>query len=329
MNRRELLGAALAAPLALAFAPRLPAAARGGSPLALVTADAESHVVALGLWDGSVVKRVATPAGPRSIESWLQTTAVVAHTEVGLVSVVDGVTLALRHVIRGFGAPRYTATRPGTDMWGGSEAIAYVSDSVRREVVTVDLVGGTIVHRTHVPGPARHITISPDGASVWTSLGSDAARIAVLDARNARRPRLISTIETPFPAHDVVFAPDGAHVWVTSGSRRRIAVYEAAGTAPARVLAADAAPQHVAFAGGRAFVASGDDGTVQVHAHDGRPLGSARVPVGSYNITFGWQRAVTPSLERGTVCLLDAAGRVRATRRLARTAHDACVVVSA
>lgn len=329
MNRRELIGAALAAPLALALAPRLPAAIRGGSPLALVTADAESHVAALGLWDGAVVKRIATPAGPRSIESWLQTTAVVAHTEAGLVSVVDGVALTLRHVIRGFGAPRYTATRPVADMWGGSDAIAYVSDSERREVVTVDLEGGAILHRTHVPGPARHITISPDGKSVWTSLGSDAARIAVLDVRNARRPRLLRTIEPPFPAHDVVFAPDGKHVWVTSGSRRRIAVYEAAGTAPVRVLAADAAPQHVAFAGGRAFVASGDDGTVQVHAHDGRSVGSARVPVGSYNITFGWQRAVTPSLERGTVCLLDAAGRVRATRRLARAAHDACVVVSA
>ncbi len=329
MNRRELLGAALAAPLALAFAPRLPAAARGGSPLALVTADAESHVVAVGLWDGSVVRRIATPEGPRSIESWLQTTAIVAHTETGLVSVVDGIRLTLRHVIGGFEEPRYTAAHPGTDMWGGSEAIAYVSDSARREVVTVDLVGGTIVHRTGVPGPARHITISPDGASVWTSLGSRAARIAVLDVRKARRPRLVRTIEPPFPAHDVVFAPDGAHVWVTSGSRRRIAVYEAGGVAPPRVLAADAAPQHVAFADGSALVASGDDGTVRVHAHDGRRLGSAHVPIGSYNIAFGWQRAVTPSLERGTVCLLDAAGRVRTTRRLARTAHDACVVVSA
>jgi hypothetical protein len=78
--------------------------------------------------------------------------------------------------------------------------------------------------------------------------------------------------------------------------------------------------------GGRAFVASGDDGTVRRHRLDGALLGSTEVPIGSYNVTFGSDRVVTPSLGRGTVSLLDQNGRVRAVRRIARAAHDACVV---
>jgi hypothetical protein len=38
---------------------------------------------------------------------------------------------------------------------------------------------------------------------------------------------------------------------------------------------------------------------------------------------------VTPSLGRGTVALLDRTGRVDEVRRVARAAHDACVVVGA
>jgi hypothetical protein len=64
-----------------------------------------------------------------------------------------------------------------------------------------------------------------------------------------------------------------------------------------------------------------------VHRQDGTLVHEARVPLGSYNVTWGWQRAVTPSLARGTVTLVDARGRVRSVRRVARAAHDACVVV--
>ena len=328
MNRRELLATAAAAPFVLAFAPRLAAALRGGSPLALVTADREAHVVAVALLTGRVVKRIPTATGPRSIESWQRTTAVVAHTEFGVVSLLDGVTLTVRRVVKGFEQPRYTAVRPPVDTVAGSAAIAYVTDSLRKEVVTLDLARGAIVDRTSVPGPARHVSISPDGSTLWTALGTKATQIAVLDVRDAVRPRLVRTISPPFLVHDVVFAPDGKHVWVTSGSRGAIALYTPRGARPTRVLRAHSSPQHVAFAGGLALVASGDDGTVRVHRPDGALVRTARVPVGSYNVTYGWQRAVTPSLERGTVCVLDASGRVRTTRRVARAAHDACVVVS-
>ena len=73
-------------------------------------------------------------------------------------------------------------------------------------------------------------------------------------------------------------------------------------------------------------MASGDDGTVRRHCLDGRFVGEARVPVGSYNVTFGWSRLVTPSLAAGTTSVLDRSGRVRAIEKVARAAHDACIV---
>jgi hypothetical protein len=136
----------------------------------------------------------------------------------------------------------------------------------------------------------------------------------------------VRTLTPPFLAHDVVAAPDGRHVWVTSGDSRLLAVYDRAGRRPQEVIAAGAPPQHIAFVGSLAFVASGDDGTVRVHRLDGSLVREAEVPIGSYNVAFGGGRAVTPSLSRGTVALLDERGRVHAIRKIARAAHDACVV---
>lgn len=116
---------------------------------------------------------------------------------------------------------------------------------------------------------------------------------------------------------------------MTSGSERRIAIYEANGRRPVELLAADAPPQHVAFRAGSAFVASGDDGTLRLHARDGALLNESRVPLGSYNVTLSWVGVVTPSLSRGTLAMLERDGTVRRIRQVARAAHDACLVVTA
>ena len=332
MNRRELLAAAAAAPLALALPSRTLARGAGGTPTVLVTADLESHVAALDVATGRIVRRLRTLPGPRSIESAFLTWAVVAHTGSGRLTIVDAPTLRVRRVVGGFREPRYTAVYPSRWGMGHDTALAYVTDSARREVVTVDVARGRILWRTAVPGPARHVTVSPGGETLWTALGSKAERVAVLDLDDPRRPRLVRTFSPPFLAHDVVWNPVTGHsdeVWVTSGDQRRIAIYERSGRRPVEVLAADAPPQHVAFRGQAAFVASGDDGTVRLHSHAGAQLGEARVPLGSYNVTVGWQGVVTPSLGRGTLALLDGDGAVRRVKRIARAAHDACLVVSA
>ena len=215
-----------------------------------------------------------------------------------------------------------------------TERIAYVSESKRGAVAVVDLVRSRVVGRAHVPGPARHLSLSADGLRLWVALGTKATHVAVLDVSAARSPRLVRTIQPPFLAHDVVWAPGDEHVWVTSGARSELAVYARDGRAPLLRLPAGSAPQHVAFLGSRAYVASGKDGSVSVHRLDGsvvaarrdgacglvqhlvrRTGGELREPVG-----------VTPSLDRGTVCLLSPSGAVRHVRRVARSAHDACIV---
>ena len=288
MERREFLLAAAAAPFALSAAPRALGAPLGGTPVALVTADLESEVVVFDLFSTKTVARVRTGPGPRSIEGVLGRTAVIAHTGHGVVSLLDAARLAVRQELDGFSAPRYTAVRPPVAD-AKAPLLAYVTDSSRAEVVTVEVARGKIISRTAVPGPARHISISPDGRRIWTALGTTAERVAVLDADEPRRPRLVRAFLPPFLAHDVGFAPDGEHAWVTSGSERKIAIYRVDGRRLLRVIGADAPPQHV---------------------------------------TFGWRTIVTPSLGQGTLSVLDRRGRLRAVSRVALAAHDASVLVS-
>jgi DNA-binding beta-propeller fold protein YncE len=325
MNRRAFVAAALATAI---DPPAALSALEGGGSVALVTADLESHVAAVELSSGRVVGRVRTVDGPRSIESTPFGYAVVAHTSIGRVSLLDTRTLSVGRVLDGFGEPRYTAMHP-------AERLAYVTDSQRGEVVTIDLPHARIVHRERVPGPARHVALDADAALLWTALGTKAQRIAVLTLVDPRRPRLVRMLSPPFLAHDVVAAPDGRHVWVTSGSKNAVAIYRLAG-GPPRVLTAAAPPQHVAFAERRAYLASGADGSLELRRLDGTVLRTARVPHGSYNVTYesprsalGRPAAATPSLDRGTLCVLSPAGAVRLVRRVARSAHDACITETA
>jgi hypothetical protein len=82
----------------------------------------------------------------------------------------------------------------------------------------------------------------------------------------------------------------------------------------------------VTFLDGRAFVTSGADGTLRVYGErTARLLQTTRVPVGSYNVQFAAGRILTPSLDEGTLCVLDARGRVLERTRVAQSSHDACL----
>jgi DNA-binding beta-propeller fold protein YncE len=319
VDRREFLAAAATLPIALRLAPT---ALAGGEPVALVTADTESRVAVVDPATGRILRSIRTLAGPRSIQDVSGRVAVVAHTAHGAVSLL-GPSFRVRAVLRDFAEPRYTASHP-------DGRHAYVSDSKRGEVVAVDVVAGRVLGRVVVGGPARHITIDPRGRILWCSLGSMAEELAILNVADPARPRLVHRLAPPFRAHDVGFVPDGRQVWVSSGDRGALAVYDARGGRVLRRLPADAPPQHVTFRGGDAYVSSGDDGTVRVQSlRDGRVLRTTRVPEGSYNIQEGWGRILTPSLDRGTLCILDRVGRLRHRVQVARSSHDACFLVAA
>jgi hypothetical protein len=299
MDRRSFLLAAAAAPLALR-----------DLPVALVTADTEAHVAAVDLLTGLVRARIATSAGPRSIER-VGESAVVAHTAVGRVSVVHG--LSLRHVLDGFVEPRYTAA-------AHDGRHAFVTDSGSAELVTLDVVRGTVVARLKLRLWPRHLSLSRDGRTLWVGLGTASPELAVVDVSNPRRPRLHGSVKPPFAAHDVGFSP-GGRVWMTAGEARAIAVYD---RGEARPLPADAAPQHVTFLAGRAFVSSGGDGTLRIYdERSARLLHATRIPVGSYNVQFHGGRVLTPSLAAGTLCVLDAHGTLRTRTHVAPSCHDA------
>ena len=321
MRRRELLLAAVAAAPVLVGRPA--AAGAGRAPLALATADTEGFVAVVDLAAGRRVGRVATLDGPRSIEARGRGPVVVAHTTAGAVTLLErrGDRLARRRVLRGFDEPRYTAVSP-------DGRPAYVTDSGTGEVAVLDLLRGRVLRRVAVGALARHVTLDPAGRTLWVALGSSARRIVVVDvAADPERPRVVRRIAPPFLAHDVGFTPGGRRVWVTAGHERRMAVYAARGAHPIRILAADAAPQHVTFGAGRAFVASGEGPTVAVHGlRDGARLRRTPTPLGSYNVQQAAGRVLTPSLSHGTLTVLAPDGRVVHEVAVAAAAHDACVV---
>jgi DNA-binding beta-propeller fold protein YncE len=290
--------------------------ARGRAPVVLVTADLEARLVAVDLRSGRVRARVPTLDYPRSIEA-VGRRALVAHSEVGAVSIVDALTVV--HVLRGFGEPRYTAAHP-------DGRHAYVTDAKRGEVVAVDVTRGRVLGGASVGPLARHVTIDPTGRKLWIALGSKAEEIAVADVSDPARPRLVRRFRPPFLAHDVGFAPDGRRVWISSGDRDELAVVDAR---TLRVLArpsGDSPPQHVTFGGGLAYVTSGWSGTFRVHRIDGRVVRTTVVPVGSYNVQHAAGRVLTPSLDHGGLCILDHRGEILRSEQVARSSHDVCVV---
>lgn len=311
MNRRQfLVGAA-----ALALAPRSLAAPR--RPHVLVTADLESHIVVVDAVTGAIVRRIPTRAYPRSIET-VGSSAVVCHSELGLVSVLDASSLTVRHVVGGFAEPRYAAAHP-------DGRHAYVTDAKRGDVALVDTHTGRVLAREPAGTRARHITIAADGTRLWVALGSQAREVAVFQLVGVRL-RPARRFAPPALAHDVGFAPDGRHAWVGGGDGRELFVYD---LRSGRVVARPAAglpPQHVTFSDEHAFVTSGWSGSLQVHTLDGEELRSAPIAVGSYNVQQADGIVVTPALGRGYLTTATLAGHVTREQKVARSSHDACIV---
>ena len=79
--------------------------------------------------------------------------------------------------------------------------------------------------------------------------------------------------------------------------------------------------------GDRAFVTSGDDAVLRVHALDGTRLRSASVPTGSYNVQQGHRWILSPSLSAGTLATFSQSGAPLDELRVARSSHDACFIV--
>lgn len=324
MNRRELLIAAAAAPATLALPVGARAGVTGGvSPFALVTSDSEDRVLVVRLTDLKVVRSLAVPDMPRGIEAVDKVgAALVLSEKSGTITIVDGSALRVRRVLEGFQSPRYAAGDP----LGGP--YAYVSDDAAGQVIAIDVPRARVIGRVEVGEGARHISISPDGSRIVTSLGTKAPRLALVDVSRPQRPRLLRTFPADDLAHDVGFSPDLKQLWISSGVDRRLAIHDAQTLRRLRSLPMDRPPQHVTFdeVTGRVYVASGESGTLRVYRMaDAKLMGTRRIPAGSYNVCALLGRVITPSLDLGTLTILDSQG-LRSVR-IAPNAHDACLVV--
>ncbi len=298
-----------------------PEAARSARPtLATPPCDGDARLAVVDARSGRLVGSIRCLPDPRSIERVGDGTALLCHTSSGAVSPVDCSPLAVRRVIHGFHEPRYVAAHP-------DGRHAFVTDSGTSEVVSVDIVAGQRLGRVKLDEWARHVTADPGGRRLWVGLGSASERVAIVDVSDPTRPRLERVLKPPFLAHDVGYEPSGERVWVTSGSAREIAVYDRGGGRLELRLPADAAPQHVTFTHRAAYVTSGNDGTLQiVSLANGRKIGTARVPVGSYNVQSGRGLILTPSLDSGALSVFDPAGRLMRETTVASSSHDACLL---
>jgi DNA-binding beta-propeller fold protein YncE len=256
--------------------------------------------------------------GPRSIER-VGETAVVAHSALGELTVIDTRALQIRHLLTGLGEPRYAAA-------SADGRHAFVTDSGHVDLVTVDVHRGGVVGRLKLSQWPRHLSLARDGRTLWIGLGTAAKELAVVDVADPRRPRLRGHVRPAFLLHDVAICPDGRRAWVTAGESSEIAVYDVRSARVLRTLRSDPGPQHVTFSAGRVFVTSGAVGTLRIYDEASlRLLGRIALPVGSYNVQFAGRRVLSPSLNAGTLCVVDRRGVVERRVRVAPSSHDACL----
>ena len=158
MRRREFLKAALVLPF-VQYAGRTDAAGpRGGRGAFLVTADKEAQVLAVDAASARVTRRIPTAPGPRGIDATANgQTAVVCHTNTGVVSIISVEGLAVRHTVESIAEPRYAVF--------ASDHLAYVSDSVGGALHVVELSTGHVIGRLDLDGAARHLSISPSASA--------------------------------------------------------------------------------------------------------------------------------------------------------------------
>ena len=74
------------------------------------------------------------------------------------------------------------------------------------------------------------------------------------------------------------------------------------------------------------YVTSGDDGTLKVQTLDGRVVRTTGIPRGSYNVQHGPGLVLTPSLDHGTLAVLDSGGSLLRVIDVAASCHDACFI---
>lgn len=292
----------------------------GGTWVALVTAESQNELVAVELSTGKVVRRVSLPADPQNVAASWRMTAVVS-ARAGAVTLIDQQG-RVRKVFRGLDDPHIVTVNRGKN-------VAYITADGSGELIVIDLLAQRIVGRIFVGTGAHHMALRPSGGHrLWIALGERASRIAIVDVSRPTEPRLLRHFSPGFVAHDLAWGPDSRQVWITSAVGELVHVVHAATGRRLFTVRAGAAPQHVAFTHGSAFVTSGYSSRIyRVDPTNGRIVASARTPYGSFNLATHWRTVVTTSLLNGRVTEFDLRLRRVRTVRPASAARAVAIAL--
>ena len=111
----------------------------------------------------------------------------------------------------GCGACWAASARRATPLWRRGGRLAYVSDCGHGELAVVDLSPGASCGASR-SATARATCRCTRGRTLWVSLGSSAAEIAVLDVRDPLRPRPVRRVAAAVPRPRRGFSPSGHRV---------------------------------------------------------------------------------------------------------------------
>jgi YVTN family beta-propeller protein len=292
----------------------------GGTWVALVTAEQQNELVAVELSTGKVVRRVALPADPQNVAASWRMTAVVS-TRAGAVTLIDQ-RARVRKVFRRLDDPHIVVVNRGKDL-------AYVTADGSGELIVIDMIARRIIGRTFVGKGAHHMALRPSGGHrLWIALGERASRIAIVDASRPSKLRLLGHFSPGFTAHDLAYGPDGRTVWITSAVDELVRVVDARTGRQLFTVPAGAAPQHVVFTHGSAFVTSGYGSRIlKVDPRNGRVIASAQTPYGSFNLAAVDHTVVTTSLLNGQITEFDLRLRRVRTVRAASAARSVAIAL--
>jgi hypothetical protein len=280
---------------ALLLVPAASAHTSANRPVAIVTAETANEVfaVSLGPHGGRILERVHL-ADPLMVAATRNGPAVVLNPH-GTVTLLGRHSLRPVKVFRGFQTPEVARIAPG-------DRYTYVADGGSGDLVVIDLRRRRVVDRLQVGAGAHHLAFSPDGRRLWVALSEVATTVVRVDTSNLRRPRVVGRVHPPFAAHSVGFAPGGRTAWLSGARARLVMVFDAATGKLLTELHAGAAPQEIAFAGGRALLTSGYGSELEsVSLRTLRPLHRVYAPYGSFNLATYGAFVVTTSLLSGKV----------------------------
>ncbi len=186
----------------------------GGTPVAFVSAERASQLVAVDLTARKVIARIRVAPGPHNVAASPDLRLVlVTSPPAGRVTLVDGVKRRVIAVLGGFAYPHDAEFGPGADSLG-RPLYAYVTDERRGELAVIDLAARRVVRRVLVGPGAHDLAVRPDGARVWVTHRPGDPKLTIVDTSVPARARVVGRAAAR-GSHDIAFATNGLFVWVT------------------------------------------------------------------------------------------------------------------